>query len=739
MKSEEFIWVQESYTLSGEWRCVSNPLRSTCLFVCLSMWRWCLEAKTVSFWCQAVDEDCSCANSSHLRELVRTWGHVNLPPELELSAAEVNVTVDGFGCYACEPRRPPACTEVATWEVIWSFFVGEIRNEIIEISNLILSYRHLQIRDSTNTSTRPTTSAHQRHVSVATREPMPCCHGFSDLQLEKLVKRNQETTFWIQVKHSATTVDGSPCFYCLDSKSSIFPSKIGGFMAPRWSHQWSGLGKARDSHVRDCSPSLGDLAFWKEPGIAEKNLSREEHHRTSPWIYRYIDIPIYLHLRVQEDFNFNFMISSLHVFQLWKFASQCSGPPRKPARGSLRLSRRQGDRNRAIRVQQEPLRFYEEAAEWTWTVQRTKKIKEIRQLGSTYLAHTWIKNPDALYVPALFLHANRFSDGLVNAHTIFRSYWRLETCLIFLPRPKVRNFSGFLGSHILRLTDFFHYWYIVIYRDLSKSFRNDVFVGFPLRCETTWNHFHLIWGGWCVRTARYGMAVADGQSGDGAAGFGDGNHPRGEGQEAIHRKSHRSFRLPILKVARASPMLSCWSTEGWDFQLDKMNQNDTSKAPPRCQRRPCYTSCDKRQPHPCRCVWPGWKRELAATQWGTEPFKFGQDPDVTWNDIIPSSSGSKSTFIQNGSAWHGGIVKRIYYYSTFKTRQIPRVQGTCQKHGVFQFSGFPPVPPWKVLQSMWSGMSKNKQFVVSWEIHGVFPLFSWVWMVFFTGLSRVAI
>ena len=60
-----------------------------------------------------------------------------------------------------------------------------------------------------------------------------------------------------------------------------------------------------------------------------------------------------------------------------------------------------------------------------------------------------------------------------------------------------------------------------------------------------------------MRTARYGMAVADGQSGDGAAGFGDGNHPRGEGQEAIHRKSHRSFRLPILKVARASPMLSC--------------------------------------------------------------------------------------------------------------------------------------------------------------------------------------
>ena len=42
-------------------------------------------------------------------------------------------------------------------------------------------------------------------------------------------------------------------------------------------------------------------------------------------------------------------------------AAPARSPPRKPSRGSLRLSRRQGDRNRAIRVQQEPLRFYEEA------------------------------------------------------------------------------------------------------------------------------------------------------------------------------------------------------------------------------------------------------------------------------------------------------------------------------------------------------------------------------------------
>mmetsp|Transcript_19149 Transcript_19149/g.45121 ORF Transcript_19149/g.45121 Transcript_19149/m.45121 type:complete len:216 (-) Transcript_19149:150-797(-) len=38
------------------------------------------------------DETCACADPSFVREMV-------------------NVTVDGLACYACEPRRPPACTE----------------------------------------------------------------------------------------------------------------------------------------------------------------------------------------------------------------------------------------------------------------------------------------------------------------------------------------------------------------------------------------------------------------------------------------------------------------------------------------------------------------------------------------------------------------------------------------------------------------------------------------------------
>jgi len=46
-------------------------------------------------------------------------------------------------------------------------------------------------------------------------------------------------------------------------------------------------------------------------------------------------------------------LTAVLLLVIWHFG-------RKPARGSLRLSRRQGDRNRAIRVQQEPLRFYEE-------------------------------------------------------------------------------------------------------------------------------------------------------------------------------------------------------------------------------------------------------------------------------------------------------------------------------------------------------------------------------------------
>ena len=105
---------------------------------------------------------------------------------------------------------------------------------------------------------------------------------------------------------------------------------------------------------------------------------------------------------------------------------------------------------------------------------------------------------------------------------------------------------------------------------------------------------------------------------------------RGKGKPGMKQSMNSESRIEEQHLSTSNfawrlllEQVPCWEgcwrgTEGWGFQLDKMNQNDTSKAPPGCQRRPCYTSCDKRQPHPCRCVWPGWKRELAATQWGTE-------------------------------------------------------------------------------------------------------------------------
>ncbi|OLQ14054.1 hypothetical protein AK812_SmicGene1879 [Symbiodinium microadriaticum] len=140
----------------------------------------------------AVDEACVCANSSHIRELA-------------------NVTVDGLACYACEPRRPPACTEAN----------DQCTPEACECGN-------------------------------------PLTH----------------------VKRDATTVDGSPCHYC---------EPIGGMA------------------------SIGRPEFFM-------------------------------------------VLMVLALIAMWQLLG------RKPVSGksSLRLSRRQGDRNRAIRVQQEPLRFYEE-------------------------------------------------------------------------------------------------------------------------------------------------------------------------------------------------------------------------------------------------------------------------------------------------------------------------------------------------------------------------------------------
>mmetsp|Transcript_96798 Transcript_96798/g.172204 ORF Transcript_96798/g.172204 Transcript_96798/m.172204 type:complete len:503 (-) Transcript_96798:183-1691(-) len=142
-----------------------------------------------------VDEGCRCANSSHARELV-------------------NVTLDGKGCYACEPRRPAACTEAS----------DQCTPEFCECAN-------------------------------------PYTHA----------------------KHSASTIDGSPCHYC---------ETIGG----------------------------------------NSVLAR-------------LDVMITI-----------LVVMALLIWQVF-FRKL---PPPSARSGSLRLSRRQGDRSRAIRIRQEPATWYEE-------------------------------------------------------------------------------------------------------------------------------------------------------------------------------------------------------------------------------------------------------------------------------------------------------------------------------------------------------------------------------------------
>eukprot|EP00930_Biecheleria_cincta_P068551 TRINITY_DN5605_c0_g1_i1.p1 TRINITY_DN5605_c0_g1~~TRINITY_DN5605_c0_g1_i1.p1 ORF type:complete len:558 (-),score=135.34 TRINITY_DN5605_c0_g1_i1:68-1741(-) len=142
----------------------------------------------------ALDEDCTCASVSLVRELV-------------------NVTIDGLSCYACEPRRPPACTEAQ----------DQCTPEFCECANA-----------------------------------------------------------WTHVKQSATTVDGSTCYYC-------------------------------------------------EPVDGYSRFGRSELLTAAAAVFL--------------------------VVLIWQVVGRKQV---SVGRGSLRLSRRQGDRSRAIRVHQEPLRFHEE-------------------------------------------------------------------------------------------------------------------------------------------------------------------------------------------------------------------------------------------------------------------------------------------------------------------------------------------------------------------------------------------
>lgn len=258
---EKFIWLQESYTLSGERRCVPNPLRSTCLFVCPcgdGVWKWrrfLFDFFDDRLWMRTAVVQILPISGNLLEPEGR--GHVNLlPPELviERSWGECH---GGWIWLLC--MRATSTTRLHRGGDLWVIWSGdthffEVKSEMKWMKYLIwstLSYGHLQIRDST--------TADQAH-DQCTPEACECGNSRTHAQLPWFLRKTDENLWkdakkppfcrsvfgWVcQVKHSATTVDGSPCFYCLDSevwKTEKIRSNSSTTL--RWSHQWSGLGKA---------------------------------------------------------------------------------------------------------------------------------------------------------------------------------------------------------------------------------------------------------------------------------------------------------------------------------------------------------------------------------------------------------------------------------------------------------------------------------------------------------------
>ena len=325
--------------------------------VCLSMRRWCLEMKKVSFWWQAVDEDCSCANSSHLRELVRTWGAWTRQPLATWTRHWAQLRwmsrwMDLVAMHASHVDHPLAPRWRSMSDLKWwyTFFWGEIRNEINEISHLIYFVIRTfadQRFDYSWPGPRPVHTGGMWVWQLA--NPCPAAM-VSKKNWWKLVKRSKEATvlqigFCVSLPGQALRYDGrwKPLFLLLGfrglencensidiNNTKVKPSVEWAWegMVAWWVSWWvslrclmawcliwclnvSWLEKARASHVADSSPSLGDLAFWKEPGI-EQNLSREEHHKCKHPCGGYTQIYLgYLHLRTSHHSNFNF---SFEVF-----------------------------------------------------------------------------------------------------------------------------------------------------------------------------------------------------------------------------------------------------------------------------------------------------------------------------------------------------------------------------------------------------------------------------------------
>ena len=366
-----------------------------------------------------------------------------------------------------------------------------------------LSYGHLQIRDST--------TADQAH-DQCTPEACECGNSRTHAQLPWFLRKTDENLWkdakkppfcrsvfgWVcQVKHSATTVDGSPCFYCLDSEVWKIVKIRSTSTTLRWSHQWSGLGKAW-SHGESAGESAWGVSMFpdsKRPELLMSltavlllviwhfgrslGLSRTCRERNTinvnilvVDIHRITQIYLgYLYLRTSHHSNFNFSFEAFsQEASTWQLET-------------LAAAGRQESCHSSTAGAAEVLR---RGQRWTWTAQLQSRTesKEIRQLGSTYL-----------YGPTLFLHSIFWWPRECPHH--LQVLLTIGDMFDFLARTRGPQFFRLLWSHCLRRS-FFHYWYIVIYGDLSKSFGNEMVVGFLPRCETTWNilkplSLHLRW------------------------------------------------------------------------------------------------------------------------------------------------------------------------------------------------------------------------------------------------------
>ena len=141
--------------------------------------------------------------------------------------------MEGLGCYACVPRRPPACTEAHDQCTPEACECGNSRTHVARqhvgswLNKLSYLFYYFFV-----------------FFLISCLKYVPWDTGL--LPFSWSMRHLLVCWSW-QVKHSATTVDGSPCFYCWDLGLFCFTVVelvILKTQFVRWSHQWSRLGEA---------------------------------------------------------------------------------------------------------------------------------------------------------------------------------------------------------------------------------------------------------------------------------------------------------------------------------------------------------------------------------------------------------------------------------------------------------------------------------------------------------------